>query len=234
MFNNNYDSHVMQPSQSRSFMQKVYGWMALGLGVSSLTAYFVVKTPALLQVIHGNFLAVIVLFLAQIGLMVYLRMRIATMSVGAAITAYLAFTALLGVMLSSVLLLYTGQSVGVTLLVTAGMFMSMAIYGQFTNSDLSSLRDFLFMGIIGLFIANIVGIFIKSANFSLITAAFGVMIFTLFTAYDVQQIKRMGSQMLASNQDMMKVSLIGALQLYLDFVNLFLYLLRFFGQKRND
>ncbi len=234
MFNNNYDAHVMQPSQSRSFMQRVYGWMAIGLGVSSVTAYVVASTPALVQAIYGNFVIVLLLFFAQIGLAMYLRKRIATMSVGAAITTYLAFTALLGVMLSSILLVYTGQSIGITLLITAGMFVSMAIYGQFTNSDLSSLRDFLFMGIIGLVIANIVGIFIKSANFSLITAAFGVMIFTLFTAYDVQQIKRMGSQMLASNQDMLKVSLIGALELYLDFVNLFLYLLRFFGQKRND
>jgi len=232
--NNNYDVHVMEISQSRSFMQRVYAWVALGLGVSSITAYYVAMTPALVHAIFGNTILMLLVLFAPIGLIMYLGNRIATMSVTAAVTVYLLFTALFGITLSSVVLAYTMQSIGVTLLVTAGMFSAMAVYGYFTKSDLSSLGDFLFMGLIGLIIANFAGIFIKSADFSLITAAFGVMIFTLFTAYDVQQIKRAGSQMLASNQDMLKVSLIGALKLYLDFVNLFMYLLRFFGQKRND
>lgn len=235
MFNhNNYDFHVMEAGQSRSFMQRVYAWVALGLSVSALTAYYVAMTPVLVKAIFGSPILKLVLMLAPIGLVIYLGRRIATMSITSAVVAYLLFAALFGVSLSSVLLVYTMQSVGVTLLVTAGMFGAMALYGYFTKSDLSSLGDFLFMGLMGLIIANFVGIFVKSADFNLITAAFGVIIFTLFTAYDVQQIKRLGSQMLASHNDMFKVSLVGALTLYLDFVNLFLYLLRFFGQKRND
>lgn len=234
MFNNNHDFQIMGASQSRSFMQRVYAWVALGLGVSAATAYFVASTPVLVHAIFGNPILKIALFLAPIGLIFYIGNRIATMSVNAAVISYLAFTGILGITLAAVMLQYTMQSIGVTLLVTAGMFGAMTVYGYFTKSDLSSLSDFLFMGLIGLMIANFAGFFIKSADFSLITASFGVIIFTLFTAYDVQQIKRAGSEMLLTNQDMLKVSLIGALKLYLDFVNLFLYLLRFFGQKRND
>lgn len=234
MFNNNHDFQIMGNEQSRGFMQRVYAWMTTGLAVSAATAYLVASTPALVHTLSSSLLVSLALFGAQIGLIYYIQARIATMTTGAAVTAYLSFTALLGVTLSSLMLVYTMPSLGVTLLVTAGMFGAMAVYGYFTQSDLSSLGDFLFMGLIGLVIANFAGFFIKSANFSLMTAAFGVIIFTLFTAYDVQQIKRAGQSMLANNHDMFKVSLIGALKLYLDFVNLFLYLLRFFGQKRND
>ena len=233
MFNNNHDFGVMEKSQSRSFMQKVYAWLALGLGVSATTAYLVAAIPALRDFFHNPILF-LVLFITPLGLLFYLQRRIATMNIATAIAVYLLFTAVFGVMLSGVLLVYTMQSVGVTLLVTAGMFGAMVVYGYFTKSDLSSLGDFLFMGLIGLIIANFAGIFIKSADFSLITASFGVIIFTLFTAYDVQQIKRAGNEMNASNHDMLKSSLMGAVTLYLDVINLFLYLLRYFGQKRND
>lgn len=234
MFNNNYDFNTMSTSQSRSLMQKVYGWMMLGLGVSAATAYFVASTPALVHAVYSNFMIAVLLFAAQIGLVMYLSSRIATMTVNSAIVSYLSYTALLGISLASILLVYNEASIGLTLLVTAGTFGAMAVYGYYTNSDLSSLRDFCFMGLIGLLIANFVNIFFVSTNFSLVMAAFGVLIFTLFTAYDVQQIKRTGIQMLASDQDMLKVSIICALKLYLDFVNLFLYLLRLFGQKRNN
>ena len=230
---NNHDFRVMETSQSRSFMQRVYGWMALALGISATTAYMVASTPSFVNALYTSPMLLLVLFIAQIGLVIYLTAAIAKMSSSTAIFAFLLYSALSGITLSGLLLEFTGASVGLTFLVTAGMFVAMAIYGQITKSDLSSLGDFLFMGIIGLIIANLVNMFVASANFSLITAAFGVMIFTLFTAYDVQQIKRLGSQMLASDSDMLKVSLLGALNLYLDFVNLFIYLLRFFGQRRD-
>ncbi len=230
---NNHDYHVMETIQSRSFMQKVYSWMSLALGVSALTAYMVASTPVFVNAVFASPL-IIVLLLAQIGVSIYFTARLTTMSVDRAIVTFLSYAVLSGITLSSIFLVYSRESIAVTLLIAAGMFLSMAAYGYFTDSDLSSLRDFLIMGIIGLFIANLVSIFIKSANFSLVTAAFGVMIFTLFTAYDVQQIKQLGNNMIATKNDMTKVALLGALKLYLDFVNLFIYLLRFFGHKRND
>ena len=230
----NHDFRVMESSQSRSFMQRVYGWMALALVVSATTAYVVASSPAFVHALYGNMLLLLVLMIAQVGLVVYLTAALPRMSTGTAVFAYLLYSVLSGLTLSSVFLVYNMQSVVLTLLVTVGMFAAMAVYGQVTNSDLSSLRDFLFMGIIGLIIANVVNMFVASTNFNLITAAFGVMIFTLFTAYDVQQIKHVGSQMLASDNDMFKASLFGALRLYLDFVNLFMYLLRLLGHRRND
>ncbi len=233
MFNNN-DYHAMQTSQSRSLMQRVYGWMALALSISATLAYVVATTPALKNMLYNNFLVMIVLFVAQIGLVVYLSARLAQMSTSAAVITFLSYAALSGITLSSLFLVYTLPSLGITLLVTATMFLAMALYGYFTKSDLSSLGDFLFMGMIGLMLANVIGWFFGGPDFSLVTSAFGVVIFTLFTAYDVQQIKQMGNQMLLNHNDLFKVSLLGALKLYLDFVNLFLYLLRFFGQQRRD
>lgn len=231
MFNNH---DYMEANQSRSFMQKVYGWMALALGVTATVAYTVASTPAFVNAIYKTPMLFLVLALAQIGLVIWLSAGLHKMSTGTAMVVYLAYSALSGVTLSSIFLVYELPSIGLTFFVTAGMFAAMAIYGYVTKSDLSSLGGFLTMGIIGLILANIVNIFVGSESFSLVTAAFGVMIFTLFTAYDVQMIKRMGNQMLMDGQDMFKVSLFGALKLYLDFVNLFLYLLRFFGQQRRN
>jgi FtsH-binding integral membrane protein len=229
----NRDFRVMETSQSRSFMQRVYSWMALALGISAISAYMVSSTPALFNLFYGNIAMVLVLFVAYMGLAIYFSARLSKMSPSAAIVVYLLYAVVSGIMLSSLFLAYTMTSLVSTLFVTLGMFLAMAIYGYFTKSDLSSLGDFLFMGLIGLIIASFVGFFVSSANFNLITAAFGVMIFTLFTAYDAQQIKHLGQQMLLSNQDMTKAALFGAFRLYLDFVNLFIYLLRLFGQRRD-
>lgn len=229
----NHNFRAMEASQSRSFMQRVYGWMALALGVSAISAYVIASTPALVSLFYGNIGMMLMLVLAYMGLGIYFSARLNHMSAGSAIGVYLLYAVASGIMLSSLFLAYTMTSLVSTLIITVGMFLSMAIYGQFTKSDLSSLGDFLFMGIIGLVIAQIVGFFVSNASYNLITAAFGVMIFTLFTAYDVQQIKHLGNQMLSNNQDLTKASLFGAFRLYLDFVNLFVYLLRLFGQRRD-
>jgi len=233
MIFNNHNFRVMETSQSRNFMQRVYGWMAIALSISATSAYVVANTPALAFFYH-NPIIMFVAIIAQIGLVISLTTALPRMQVSTAMIIFTSYAGLSGANLAGLFLIYTLPSLAITLAVTAGMFLAMALYGQFTKSDLSSLGDFLFMAIIGLVIAKFVGIFVGSANFSMITAAFGVMIFTLFTAYDVQMIKNLGSQMLVSHDDMTKVALIGALKLYLDFVNLFLYLLRFFGQQRRD
>jgi FtsH-binding integral membrane protein len=230
---NNYSNYpTMGESNSRSFMQKVYSWMALALGITATVAYAVATIPSLSHTLRSTPGAMIVLFLAQIGLVVWLSARINKMNIVTAISAFLAYSVISGITLSSIFLVYTGESIATTFLVTAGMFGTMAIYGTVTKSDLSSMQGYLYMGLIGLIIANVVNLFIGSSSFDLITSAFGVMIFTLFTAYDVQMIKRMGNSMLMDGSDMTKVSIIGALKLYLDFVNLFIYLLRFFGDRR--
>lgn len=229
----NHNFRVMETSQSRSFMQRVYAWMALALGVSAVSAYLVAATPSLVNLFYGNvgiFLGVLVVYC---GLSIYFSRKIDHMSINTAILVYLLYAVVSGIVLASLFLTYTMGSLVSTLVVTLGMFLSMAIYGSFTKSDLSSLGDFLFMALIGLMIAKLVGIFVSNPNFNLITAAFGVMIFTLFTAYDVQKIKYFGSQMLFNDQNMTKVSLLGAFQLYLDFVNLFINLLRLLGQRRD-
>ena len=232
MFNHEYPS--MEDYQGRSFMQKVYGWMALALGITATTAYLVSSSSEFAYTLYRSPGLFLVLSIVQIGLVVSLSAAINRMSTTTAMLVYLAYSALSGVTLSSIFLVYSLPSVALTFVVTAGMFATMAIYGYVTKSDLSSLGNFLVMGLFGLIIAGIVNFFVRSANFSLVTSAFGVMIFTLFTAYDVQMIKRMGNEMLMDGEDMFKVSLIGALKLYLDFVNLFLYLLRFFGQQRKN
>lgn len=229
----NRDFRAMETSQSRTFMQRVYSWMALALGISAFAAYVVGSTPALFSLFYGNFGMLIFLLVAYMSLGIYFSARLSQMNTSTAIGVYLLYAAISGIVLSSLFLSYTLTSLVSTLLVTLAMFSAMSLYGYFTKSDLSSLGDFLFMGLIGLIIATFVGIFVSSNSFNLITAAVGVMIFTLFTAYDAQQIKYLGYQMMLNQQDMTKASLFGAFRLYLDFVNLFIYLLRFFGQRRD-
>ena len=207
--------------------------MAAGLGITALIAYMVASSPTAVAIVK-TMPAMIVLFLAQLGLVFYLSMALQRLSASAAMGIFIAYAALTGVMMSSIFLIFTGASIALTFAITAGMFTAMALYGYFTNSDLSSLGSFLMMGLVGLIIANLVNMFVHSANFDLVTAAFGVMIFTLFTAYDTQMIKRLGDQMIYQGEDVSKVAIIGSLKLYLDFINLFIYLLRFFGQRRND
>jgi len=234
MFNNQNDYTMMDASQASSFMQRVYGWMALALGVSAVTAYTVAASPALFNLLYGNMAVMILLIIAQFGLIFSLQMALPRMSASTAAGVFLAYAVLSGVTLSGIFMLFSMSSIILTFATTAGMFATMAIYGYFTDSDLSSLRSFLFMGLIGLVVANLVNAFIGSGSFDLMIAAFGVMIFTLFTAYDVQMIKRLAGQMIVNHDEMVKVSLIGALKLYLDFVNLFIYLLRFFGHSRRE
>lgn len=230
MYNRNYQ---MSDSQTRSFMQKVYGWMAAGLSITALIAYMVASSPKAISVV-ATMPAMIVLVLLQLGLVFYLSMALQRLSASAAMGIFIAYAALTGVTMSTIFLAFTGASIALTFAVTAGMFTAMALYGYFTDSDLSSLGSFLMMGLVGLIIANVVNMFVQSANFDLVTAAFGVMIFTLFTAYDTQMIKRLGGEMIGDGEEVSKVAVIGSLKLYLDFINLFIYLLRFFGQRRND
>ena len=219
---------------STIFLAKVFNWMAIGLGLTGLAAFLTVNSQAALQFVFGNKMVFYGLIFGELGLVFYLSARIERISAQAATGLFIAYSILNGVTLSAILLLYTMTSVAATFFVTAGMFGAMSVYGFVTKKDLSSWGSFLFMGLIGIIIASVVNIFLGSSMMSWIISGIGVIIFTGLTAYDVQQITRMGEQgiMNGGESAIRKGAIMGALKLYLDFINLFLMLLRFMGDRR--
>lgn len=230
MFNN----QMQYGSLAQGFMTKVYGWMCVGLATTAAVSYYFSPemNPELYRTIASNWLISIVLFAAQIGILMYTQANFKRLSVGQVAAGFLTFSALFGVSLASVFAVYTTASVFYVFVVAAAMFAAMAIYGAVTSADLSSMGNILFMGLIGLLIANVINMFVQSAGFDLVIASFGVGIFALMTAYDVQNLKRFSQGMLASPEDASKFALLGAIGLYLNMINLFLYLLRLFGERR--
>jgi len=219
---------------STIFLAKVFNWMAIGLGLTGLAAFLTVNSQAALQFVFGNKMVFYGLIFGELGLVFYLSARIERISAQAATGLFIAYSILNGVTLSAILLLYTMTSVAATFFVTAGMFGAMSVYGFVTKKDLSSWGSFLFMGLIGIIIASVVNIFLGSSMMSWIISGIGVIIFTGLTAYDVQQITRMGEKGIMDGGEAVirKGAIMGALKLYLDFINLFLMLLRFMGDRR--
>lgn len=216
-----------------NLLARVYAWMCLALGITAVTAYYVAQSPAFLNAVFGNSIVTVVLMVAQLGLVLLLSMLINRISYAAAVGLFLLYAFSLGITLSAIFLVYTYSSIFATFLVASGMFGAMAIYGYFTKADLSAMGSFLFMALIGLIIGGLVNMFLKSESFNYLLSALGVIVFTLLTAYDVQRIKQMAGGLYEDSQSMAKASIMGALMLYLDFVNLFLYLLQIMGRKRD-
>jgi len=216
------------------FLAKVFNWMAIGLGLTGVAAMLTVNSQAALQFVFGNKMVFYGLIFGELGLVFYLSARIERISAQAATGLFVAYSLLNGVTLSAILLLYTATSVAATFFVTAGMFGAMAVYGFVTKKDLTSWGSFLFMGLIGIIIASVVNIFMASSMLSWMISGIGVLVFTGLTAYDVQKITRMGEQGIMNGGEaaVRKGAIMGALALYLDFVNLFLMLLRFMGDRR--
>ncbi len=216
-----------------ALMRKVYVWMTMALGITALSAYGVASNPNMLQLIYGNSMVIWLLIIAELGLVMYTTARIDRLSLTTATTLFVIYSALNGITLSSVFLAYAMTTIGQVFVITAGTFAAMAAYGYFTKTDLSKIGNILFMALIGLVIATLVNLFMKSAMLDMVLSYIGVLIFVGLTAWDSQKIK----VMLASRQDVgetsQKIALMGALTLYLDFINLFLYLLRIFGRS-ND
>jgi FtsH-binding integral membrane protein len=224
----------MASSQASTiFLAKVFNWMAIGLGVTAAVAFMTVSSGGV-EVIRNNQLLFFGLIFGELGLVIYLSARIKNISAGTATGLFVFYSALNGATLSVVLLIYTSTSVAATFIVTAGMFAAMAIYGTVTKKDLTSLGSFMFMGLIGMIIASVVNIFMGSAMISWVISAIGVVVFTGLTAYDVQKISRYGAGgvMSSGNEAIRKGAILGALTLYLDFINLFLSLLRLMGDRR--
>ena len=213
----------------RSYMLGVYNYMASGILLTGLIALAVSMSPALMQTIYGTPLKWVVMF-APLGMVLFFSFRINKMSASAAQATFWAFAALMGLSLAYIFVVYTGVSIAKTFFITAASFGALSLYGYTTKKDLSGWGTFLFMGVIGLIIASLVNIFLQSTMMEFIISVIGVLIFAGLTAYDTQKIKEMYFEGDISDTRSKKI-ISGALTLYLDFINLFLFLLRFFGSS---
>ena len=220
-------------STFKVLMRKVYLWMTLALMITGITAAGVANSPNILALIYSSQVVMWGIIIAEFGLVIYISARLEKLSLSTATTLFALYSILNGVMLSSIFLLYSTAIISKVFFITAGTFGVTALYGYATKKDLSSLGNILFMALIGLVIATVVKVFMKSAMFDLILSYIGVIIFVGLTAWDSQKIKHMMMVQQDADESAQKLALIGALSLYLDFINLFLYLLRIFGRS-ND
>ena len=210
-------------------MLGVYNYMAVAMGITGVVAYLTSTSPALLNVIYGSPLQWVVM-LAPLGFVFFLSARIHKMAAATAQITFWVFAAVMGLSLSYIFLAYTGESVVKVFFITAGAFAGLSLLGYTTKKNLSGMGTFLFMGLIGLIIAMVVNIFLQSPAMQFVISAAGVLIFAGLTAYDTQQIKNMYDE--ADGGDVVtKKSIMGALRLYLDFLNMFLFLLQLFGNR---
>jgi uncharacterized protein len=214
-----------------NLLSRVYAWMSGGLLITAGVAYYIAKTPGMIKLFYGNPWILFGLIFLQFAFVIALSVGIRRMSFAAAAATFLGYSILNGITLSSIFLVYTQASIALTFIVAAGMFLSMAAYGYFTKADLSAMGSILLMALFGLIISGFANMFFQSSVFSYFLSGAGVVIFSLLTAYDMQKLKALSYQ--ESGEALSKVSIIGALMLYLDFINLFLYLLRFMGQKKD-
>ena len=217
------------------FIRSVYNWMAIGLALTGFIAFYVSNSPTIRDLIFGNQILFFVLILAELGLVFSISGMINKMSAGTATSLFVLYAALNGVTLSFIFLIYTSSSIVSTFFVCAGTFIACSIYGWVTKRDLTSLGGFLIMGLIGIIIASLVNMFIRSSAMSMIISYIGVLVFVGLTAYDTQKLKDMA---LTQPSDLdgavvRKGAILGALSLYLDFINLFLMLLRILGMSRD-
>lgn len=214
-----------------AFLSKVYAWMFAGLLITALVAFGVASTPALIEAVIVNRIVFWVIVIAQLGLVFFLSARVQKIAPATAAGLFLVYSALVGVTSSVVLLVFTGASIVQTFIITAGMFGATAIFGTVTKRNLAGLGQFMFMGLIGLIIASIVGFFWHSSLLQFLISVVGVVVFTGLTAWDAQRLKEMAVALPSSGVGAYAV--VGALSLYLDFINLFFFLLRFTGNRRD-
>ena len=214
-----------------AFLRKVYGWMFVGLGLTGAVAVGVASSPTLVQTIFSNRILFFGLILAELGMVFYLSARVDKMAPSTASAVFLVYSALNGATLSFIFLAYTGASIATTFFVAAGMFGALALYGTTTKRSLAGVGQFVFMGLIGLILASVVGFFWKNQALQFAISVVGVIVFTGLTAWDAQRLKAMAVAVPEGRVG--SYAVVGALSLYLDFINLFLFLLRFLGNRRS-
>ncbi|MBI1747324.1 MAG: Bax inhibitor-1/YccA family protein [Acidobacteria bacterium] len=225
---------IEQDFIAREFISRVYGWMGVGLALTAVISLLTVQSPTLLRLFVYNPILRWGLLLGELGLVIYLSARISKMTVGAATGGFVAYAAMNGLTLSVIFLIYTAASITSVFFVTAGTFAAMSAIGYVTKKDLSGIGSFCLMGLIGVIIASIVNLFVRSSMLDWLLSVLGVLIFIGLTAYDTQKIKNLARNIDPLSDAATKTAILGALTLYLDFINLFLYMLRFFGQRRDD
>ena len=233
------ENHLSTPSKDQLgiksyqalFITKVYNWMALALFITGLVSYFVASSPELINIIMGSKFVFYGLLIGELLLVIYLTRSIDKLSQNMVIAGFLLYAVLNGLTMSFIFMIYTSNSIATTFYVTAGTFGAMSLYGYYTKKDLTSLGNMAMMGLIGIIVASIVNMFLQNDMMSWIITYLGVAIFVGLTAYDTQKLKNMGSQGFVNDESMEKTSILGALTLYLDFINMFLFLLRIFGNR---
>ncbi len=228
--------YVEFPLEERisAFIYRVFGFMAMALAITAGTAFYVSRVPSLYKSLLEQPTILFAVLLIQIFLVVVLSLFITRLSFVFAALIFFVYAVSLGYTLSVIFLAYTQASIFATFLTTATMFGAMSLYGYFTKADLSTIGNMATMALFGLIIGMLVNLWLGSSMFEYVLSAIGVVVFTLLTAYDVQKIKQLGQQLIAQREAMNKVAIVGALTLYLDFINLFLFLLRFTGQRKGQ
>jgi len=227
--------HTQVQTRVNEFIRSVYNWMAIGLALTGFVAYYVANTPALVQMIFGNRILFFGLIIGELALVFMISARIQKMQAATATALFVLYSVLNGATLSFVFLVYTASSITSTFFICAATFVACSVYGWTTKRDLTSVGGFMTMGLIGIIIASVVNLFFRSTAMSMIISYIGVIVFVGLTAYDTQHLKTM-----AINQPdgleagvVRKGAILGALKLYLDFINLFLMLLRILGSGRD-
>ncbi|TPG63889.1 Bax inhibitor-1/YccA family protein [Ewingella americana] len=217
----------------QAYMAQVYGWMTCGLLLTAFVAWYASNSYAIQSFVFSSQITFFGLIIAQLALVFVISGMVNRLSGTVATGLFMLYSALTGLTLSSIFTVYTGESIFGTFIVAGGMFGAMSVYGYVTKRDLSGIGSMLFMALIGLVLASLVNMWLKSSGLANIISYAGVLIFVGLTAYDTQKLKNMGAQLSADDKDnFRKYSIVGALTLYLDFINLFLMLLRIFGNRR--
>ena len=217
-------------SALRDYMVKVYNYMAAALGISGVVAFVTANSPALMSLIFGTPLAW-VFMLAPLGFVLFFSYKLNSISAAKAKNYLWIYSALMGLSLASIFIAYTNASIARTFFISASVFGGMSLYGYTTKKDLTGMGSFLMMGVLGLIICSLVNIFLKSSAFDFALSFSGILIFTGLTAYDAQRIKQ-NFYHSGDSETTAKMAVMGALSLYMDFINLFIMMLRFFGDRK--
>jgi hypothetical protein len=227
-----YTNDVTTTSTTAALMRKVYLWMTLALAITGGTSYYVLSSPGILSSLFTGSTPLI-LIIVELVLVVWLVAAFRRLSLTTATLLFVAYSVLNGITLTPLLLAYTGTTVSAAFFTCAGMFAATSLFGYVTRKDLTSMGSFLFMGLIGIILATLVNIFLKSSGLQMIITYLGVAIFIGLTAYDTQKTKNIMREMTEINDTSLKIAVMCAFSLYLDFINLFIYLLRIFGGRRD-
>jgi FtsH-binding integral membrane protein len=226
-----YVSADVRDVRVTAFLSKVYGWMFLGLLITAGTALAVASSETLIETFIGNRILFWILLLGQLGLVFYLSARVEHIAPATAVGLFMLYSAMVGVTSSVIFLVYTGASIVAAFMVTATMFGALALFGTVTKRSLAGVGQFMFMGLIGLIIASVVNIFLLNSALDFVISVVGVIVFTGLTAWDAQRLKQMAVAL--PDGRVGSYAVVGALSLYLDFINLFFFILRLFGGRRN-